>query len=58
MLTSSFRGVDFERAYRGGANCYAVKGNDFEGLTNTIRGLSTFCMQAGSHAMLGFMHRC
>ena len=55
MLTSSIRGVDFERALQSGANCYALKANDLEGLSRTIGALSTYCLHLAIPAGFGFM---
>ena len=55
MLTSSFRGGDFEKALRSGANCYALKANDLEGLSKTIEALSTFCMNPSAQSGVGSM---
>ena len=56
MLTSSFRGADFEKALRNGANCYALKGNDLDSLSHTIQALTTFCLTPGPPSGVAFIH--
>ena len=55
MLTGSFRGADFEKALRNGANCYALKASDLNSLSDTIYALSRYCLHPAGCSGLAFL---